>query len=293
MRWLPRITHLVVLQAITLACGLQFPATQLKHEPARARQPGPTTCRRSAHRIGVTTERRTCWSAPASAARRRRSKRLAKMTPAQGGARIWCASRASTNSQLPPFDHSGILDPGTRAVSAQPPRGDRPGQGKRRSAGHQGQARRATGACSRSSTSSSTGCAPARSRPAASPTGGPTACSPAQRPLEEKMALFWHGHFATNEDKVRDYRKTAAAARAVPEARHRQFPRPADRRRAGPGDAGVPGRGRERQGRIQRELRARDHGAVHHGRGQLHREGHPRGGARLHRLELRRPQVRR
>ena len=27
------------------------------------------------------------------------------------------------------------------------------------------------------------------------------------RPLEEKIALFWHGHFATNEDKVRDYRK--------------------------------------------------------------------------------------
>jgi len=27
------------------------------------------------------------------------------------------------------------------------------------------------------------------------------------RPLEEKMALFWHGHFATSEDKVRDYRK--------------------------------------------------------------------------------------
>ena len=26
-------------------------------------------------------------------------------------------------------------------------------------------------------------------------------------PLAEKMALFWHGHFATNEDKVRDYRK--------------------------------------------------------------------------------------
>src|SRR4030095_15324478 len=26
-------------------------------------------------------------------------------------------------------------------------------------------------------------------------------------PLEEKMALFWHGHFAVNEAKVRDYRK--------------------------------------------------------------------------------------
>ena len=28
-----------------------------------------------------------------------------------------------------------------------------------------------------------------------------------ERPLQEKIALFWHGHFATNEDKVRDYRK--------------------------------------------------------------------------------------
>ena len=28
-----------------------------------------------------------------------------------------------------------------------------------------------------------------------------------QRPLVEKMALFWHGHFATHEDKVRDHRK--------------------------------------------------------------------------------------
>jgi uncharacterized protein (DUF1800 family) len=26
-------------------------------------------------------------------------------------------------------------------------------------------------------------------------------------PLQEKAALFWHGHFASNEDKVRDYRK--------------------------------------------------------------------------------------
>ena len=27
------------------------------------------------------------------------------------------------------------------------------------------------------------------------------------RPLQEKMALFWHGHFAVSETKVRDYRK--------------------------------------------------------------------------------------
>src|SRR5665213_3229118 len=31
-----------------------------------------------------------------------------------------------------------------------------------------------------------------------------------QRPLQEKMALFWHGHFASNEAKVRDYRKLLA-----------------------------------------------------------------------------------
>jgi hypothetical protein len=28
-----------------------------------------------------------------------------------------------------------------------------------------------------------------------------------KRPLQEKLALFWHGHFATSEEKVRDYRK--------------------------------------------------------------------------------------
>ena len=28
-----------------------------------------------------------------------------------------------------------------------------------------------------------------------------------EHPLQEKMALFWHGHYAVNESKVRDYRK--------------------------------------------------------------------------------------
>lgn len=28
-----------------------------------------------------------------------------------------------------------------------------------------------------------------------------------RHPLEEKMTLFWHGHFATSEEKLRDYRK--------------------------------------------------------------------------------------
>lgn len=30
------------------------------------------------------------------------------------------------------------------------------------------------------------------------------------RPLQEKLTLFWHGHFATSEEKVRDYRKLYA-----------------------------------------------------------------------------------
>ena len=39
------------------------------------------------------------------------------------------------------------------------------------------------------------------------------------RPLQEKMALFWHGHFASNEAKVRDYRKLLGAIAALPENR--------------------------------------------------------------------------
>ena len=36
------------------------------------------------------------------------------------------------------------------------------------------------------------------------------------RPLEEKMTLFWHGHFATSESKVRDYRMLLAQNRMFP-----------------------------------------------------------------------------
>jgi uncharacterized protein (DUF1800 family) len=28
-----------------------------------------------------------------------------------------------------------------------------------------------------------------------------------KQPLQEKMTLFWHGHFATGDEKVQDYRK--------------------------------------------------------------------------------------
>ena len=60
----------------------------------------------------------------------------------------------------------------------------------------------------------------------------------------------------------------------------------------GPGDARVPRRRAEREGRAQREFRPRGDGVVHHGRRQLHRAGHPRGGPRLHRLARRRSRFR-
>ena len=41
------------------------------------------------------------------------------------------------------------------------------------------------------------------------------------RPLEEKLTLFWHGHFATGENKVRDYRMMLAAEPDVPRERVR------------------------------------------------------------------------
>ena len=84
----------------------------------------------------------------------------------------------------------------------------------------------------------------------------------------------------------------AAADRDLRAARRRQLPRPRDRRGAGPGDALLPRRRREREGRRQRELRPRGDGAVHDGRGQLLRDGRARGGAGVHRLELREPGLR-
>ena len=111
------------------------------------------------------------------------------------------------------------------------------------------------------------------------------------RPLEEKMALFWHGHFATGDEQGARLSQNAGAARPVPAPGDRQFPRPADRRRAGSGHAGFSGCRPEREGRAEREFWPRSHGAVHHGRRQLHRARHPRSRPRLHRLDRRRPDL--
>src|SRR5262249_33078481 len=67
----------------------------------------------------------------------------------------------------------------------------------------------------------------------------------------------------------------ARPARALPDAGDGELPRAARGHRPGSGHAGLSRRRRERQGRAQRELRARDHGAVHHGGRQLLGSRHP------------------
>ena len=143
--------------------------------------------------------------------------RLAAMTPAGGGRSTSSTSSDVDNSHLTPFDHSGVHDPGLEPFPASRPAATDLAKETGEALGVKVKPQRQPPRCSRSRTSSSTGCARAVWRPTASRTGGPTAWWPRTAPLEEKMALFWHGHFATNEDKVRDYRKMLDPARAVPE----------------------------------------------------------------------------
>ena len=74
-----------------------------------------------------------------------------------------------------------------------------------------------------------------------------------------------------------------AADRPVRAGRDRQPARSDHQGRAEPGDAVLPRRAVQRQGRAERELRPRGDGALHHGRRQLLREGRARMRARVHR----------
>ena len=51
-----------------------------------------------------------------------------------------------------------------------------------------------------------------------------------QRPLEEKMALFWHHVFATGNSKVDNYDQLLEQIELFREQRPGQLPRPAGRR---------------------------------------------------------------
>ena len=130
---------------------------------------------------------------------------LAKLTPAQAIARL-VRFEGTDISQLPPFEHSGIHDPGLEPFPPTRPAVTDLAKEKGEALG-------------------------IKVKPAGNRRLQPVVdeffywlrasvletnrvsywwanrmlTSP--RPLQEKMALFWHGHFASNEAKVRDYRK--------------------------------------------------------------------------------------
>ena len=58
---------------------------------------------------------------------------------------------------------------------------------------------------SRPSPSGSRYGSPRCTRWTAAASGGPSGCSLTPRPLEEKLTLFWHNHFATSQEKIRRY----------------------------------------------------------------------------------------
>ncbi len=102
----------------------------------------------------------------------------------------------------------------------------------------------------------------------------------ARQPAAEKLAWFWHGHFATSIDKVK--------VAALMYRQHQIFRQQGtgdftalDRcGGAGPGHAAVARRRYRRGGPSERELRARAHGAVHARHRQLQRDRREGGGAR-------------
>ncbi|MBZ5635200.1 MAG: DUF1800 domain-containing protein [Acidobacteriia bacterium] len=130
---------------------------------------------------------------------------LAKMTPAQAIAHL-VRFEGTDISKLPPFDHSGIHDPGLEPFPPTRPavtdlakeKGEALGikvkpTGNRRLQPVVNEFFYWLRASVLETNRVSYWWA---NRMLTSP-----------RPLQEKMALFWHGHFASNEAKVRDYRK--------------------------------------------------------------------------------------
>jgi len=130
---------------------------------------------------------------------------LAKMTPAQAIARL-VRFQGSSAGNLPPFEHSGVHDPGLEPFPPSRPAvtdmAKRTGEAlgiKVKPSGN----RRLQPIVDKffywlraSVLETNRVSYWWANRMVTSP-----------RPLQEKMALFWHGHYAVNEAKVRDYRK--------------------------------------------------------------------------------------
>jgi hypothetical protein len=130
---------------------------------------------------------------------------LARMTPAQAVARL-VRFEGTDATKLPPFEHSGVHDPGLEPFPPSRPAVTDLAKEKGEALGIKVKPtgnRRLQPVVDeffywlRASVLETNRVAYWwANRMVASP-----------RPLQEKMALFWHGHFASNEAKVRDYRK--------------------------------------------------------------------------------------
>ena len=131
--------------------------------------------------------------------------RLAAMPPEE--AVEWFINfKASDNSHLQPFDHSGIYDPTLTPFPPTRPAATRLAQDTGAAMGVEAKP-----------------AGPRRLQPVADrfffwlrgsmletrrvANWWADRMVSTNRPLQEKLALFWHGHFASSEDKVRDYRK--------------------------------------------------------------------------------------
>jgi hypothetical protein len=131
--------------------------------------------------------------------------RLTAMTPTQAVRSLVYFDKVD-NSHLPAFDHSGIHDPGLEPFPESRPA--------------------ATDKAKKTGVSLGVAAKPGGNRPLQPVTNTffywlrasvletdrvsywwANRMLATRAPLQEKMALFWHGHFAVNEDKVRDYRK--------------------------------------------------------------------------------------
>ena len=92
-----------------------------------------------------------------------------------------------------------------------------------------------------------------------------------QRPLQEKLTLFWHDHFATSQVKVKNGDLMQRQNRQLRSHAVGQVPRAARRGGQRPSDADLARLEGEPQGPPERELRPRGHGAVHPRPGEVHR----------------------
>ena len=108
-----------------------------------------------------------------------------------------------------------------------------------------------------------------------------------KRPLEEKMALFWHHVFATGNSKVDNYDQLLEQIELFREHGMGNYRELLSIDREKPDDDLLARQPAEPRHRGQRELGPRAARTVQPRRRQLHREGRPRMLARLHRLDLR------